>query len=302
MKQQYILLFLLFFSKVEPISLVYAFRFTEITRPTQLKIEGNVKERKIGAASLFERYSKTGQGSHDNILAGFFTALYVNQSKYIRLDWAYGNVTQTLFDGTCFDATQTDDLLITFGNAWPINETFTMTLSGVAGFPTHADQGLQFTQLGTGHYGLGIQVDAAYNYSANKYHSILMAARYIRFLPRGANIETDNCKIIQRFNLDFGNLIDLYLSHYSDWNQHKLEFAYNATFFFGAKFCPFNLELERAFHFVRSSFIGAYSYGFLLSQHPSSLILAFSYGFDHGKRITRSTAVVYAVAAFAYSF
>lgn len=302
MKQKCIVIILIFFvfSKTQSTSLVYSFRFTQITRPVY--VAPQTTEQKVGAASIFERYSKTAQGSKDNILAAFLTFIYQKKLNYIRLDWAYGNVRNNLVNGTCLNENQSDDLLVTFGKAWNLNTNFTISLSGVTGFPTHRDKGLVFTQLGTGHVGLGAQLDGAYNYSANKYHSILFAGRYIRFLSAHANIETDNCKILQRFRLKLGNLIDLYASHYSDWGKHKFEIAYNPTFYFGAQFCPPNEQLECAFHFVRSSIIAAYSYAFLLNKHPSSIILAFSYGSDHGKRPTRSTAVVYGVAAFAYSF
>lgn len=297
---------LLMYGRLQCVTLVYSFRFAEITRP-QLVQARETEVAAIGqkpsytdAVTFFDRSTKSAENNKFSTTGAIGTFLYYHTLSYFRIDGAFGRVGQKLVDGSCFSQVQTDDLLFTFGKGWDVTDKWNLTVSGLVGLPTHKNLGLVKIQLGTGHVGLGAQFDAAYLYSQNRHHSILTAARYVRFLPAHSTAQIG--PICQRFKVNFGNLCDLYLAHFSNWGKHKVEIAYNPTFFFGASFCPFNAELESEFHFVRSSFALSYQYSFLLGKHPSALIFILSYGFEHGDRPTRRKYLVTPAISFVYNF
>lgn len=289
------------FCSVECITIVYNFRLAEITRPSDLELPED-KAHWIGAVTPFDRYAKNAQGGHNNTAGALGTLLYHKNHVYARIDTAVANIIdrQTKNDPYPSNRTQTDDIIFTFGKGWVPQPRFRITASGLVGFPTHKDVGLFRDQFGTGHFGLGVQLDTAYNYSPKKHHSFLASARYVRFMPANACLKAPTFS--QKFRVGLGNLVDLYFANYSNYGKHQFELSYNPTFFFGATFCPFNADLERAFHFIRSSFTIDYQYGFLIGSHPSATIFVFSYSFDHGSRITRSTCILTGAFSFVFTF
>lgn len=283
------------------ITLVYSFRFAEITRPSDLQLPDE-KAHWIGAVTPFDRYSKTCQGGHNNAAGALGTILYHKANTYARIDTGFATVVdhQTKNDPFACKRTQTDDILFTFGKGWIPQPRLRVTASGLVGFPTHKNVGLFRDQFGTGHFGVGAQIDNAYNYSPKKHHSFLASARYVRFFSAHSCLKAPTVQ--QLFNVDLGNLIDLYFANYSNYGKHQFEISYNPTFFFGAGFTPPNQALQRAFHFIRSSFTIDYQYGFMLGKHPSAAIFIFSYSFDHGKRITRNTCILTGAFSFVFTF
>ncbi|MGC2310848.1 MAG: hypothetical protein WA432_04465 [Candidatus Babeliaceae bacterium] len=260
------------------VSIVYNLRISETTK--RQRLEQQFGYPFIAVVTLFDQWRNIKDGTHDNIGGGLGTFLYSTKSFYIRADFAAAHARESnkALD-LRFSRTQTDDLLFSGGYSRVLNKRTKMTLSGILGIPTHKDLSPEGIQFGTGHVGLGVQLDGSFVYSANQKQILMAATRYIHFFPRTIVFDINNQN--ERFDFHVGNLIDLFIANLSNWGRHRLEIGYNPSFLFGAKIYPAFDEVVQQTNFIRSSFYSSYKYGFLIYRLPSAVTLGISYGFDH---------------------
>jgi hypothetical protein len=260
---------------VQAVSVVYNLRIAETTR--RQAQESSQKRSSIAATTFFAQFREIHDGAHQKIGGAVGTYLFSPSNYYLRADCAVGHV-YTKKDSFHFSRTQADDILFSAGRSHAINERTRVTGSAMLGVPTHKDSALEGLQFGTGHFGLGVQLDGGHVYSKNFRHSIMGATRYIRFLNRKTTFNFNSRDL--NFRIELGNLIDLFVSHQSRFGKrHNLEFGYNPTFSFGAGLKPRLFDVQTSF--IRSSFYGSYRYLFLIKKVPSAISIGLSYSFDH---------------------
>jgi hypothetical protein len=279
------------------VSIVYNLRIAQTTRRQNFPSEDIFPS--IGAITLFDQVHKLRDGTHQNVGGGLGTYILMQDHSYFRAEFAAGHVRASK-DGLHLSRTQTDDILFSAGYNHVINDRSTVTLSGLLGFPTHKDFVLEGLQLGTGHIGCGVQLDGSYSYSPHQTHSVITAARFLHFFPRGVDFQIAN--LHEHFKIDPGNIYDLFIAHHSKWQNHILEVGYNPTFAFGAKIHPQFDDFNRLARFIRSSFYGAYTYGFKIKDHVSALVFGLSYGFDHIRTPVQNKYVVSAWVTWGINF
>ena len=258
-------------------SLVYNLRIAETSRQRIFK-ENAVKNKHnfISSVILVEQFRKQYNGIHNNLSGGIATLIYVKDSYYFRADFA---AAQVRVPQTHFSQVQTDDLLLSAGYRHQLNQITKLTVSALLGIPTHKDTNLQHYSMGTGHVGIGLQIDGSVLYSQNHKHSIISAIRFIHFAKRNAALTL--ARQTRCFELDLGNLADLFIAHYSNWGRHGFEFGYNPSFGFATSIKP---RLDAAVHaasFMSSSFYSFYSCGFLIKDMRSAVVFGMSGGFSH---------------------
>jgi hypothetical protein len=281
------------------VSIVYNLKIAEATK--RHVVEQQFKKPVIAAVTGFDQQRKTYNHTNQNIGGALFTMIYGHKPFYIRADTAVGHASENnKCIPLCDSRTQMDDILIATGLTHVFNERAKATLSGLAGFPTHDDTALQGIELGTGHYGVGVQLDGGYIYSKSLRHSCVAAGRLIQFFSRHA----DTCITGKplRFDIGLGNLADLFLSHISNWGTHKLEVGYNATFAFNTTINPPLPISALPTHFTRNSFYASYRYGFLMRTHPGAVTVGLSYGFDSTPKTIGMKYVVTSWLTFGVAF
>lgn len=256
------------------VSVVYNMRIAETTkRQTQSQ---EFKNYSLAAGVVIDQIRKRFDDHVQNIAAGLGTLIHVFGPFYVRADFAVGNV-RDRFCRIKFSRTQTDDVVLYGGYSHALSKRVKATVSALVGIPTHHDSGFQGLQFGTGHLGVGGQLDTSYRYTADMNHALLGAFRYVRFFPAIVDIST--LTINRRFSFNIGNLIDLLIGHSSRFGRQSVEFGYNATFAFGGSLEPYIL-LEDDIDFIRNNFYLNYRYFFLFYKHPSAVALGASWGFD----------------------
>lgn len=267
------------------VTVVYNIKISQTTRRFQsaapLPVDGEAHNT-TATLTLVDQWRETYNHIKQKTAAGLITLLYSPDGWFARLESAVGYVKNSypIPVNLIASRAQIDDIILSAGYGVLVYDRARVTASALLGIPTHCDLGLLGAQLGTGHVGLGVQLDAAYAYSPCKDHSLMGAVRYIRFLSRN----TPAC-IKQEpacFNLTLGNLCDIVCATHSSWGRHQWEGGYNATFAFGAHS---NAEEILAFkdqaQFMRSSFYTTYAYLFPIKQYMSGTSVGISYGFDH---------------------
>lgn len=267
------------------VSLVYNLKIAETTRRQALEQEQHPNYT-IAAIIGVEQWRKRHDGAHLETSGGLGTLIHVPTPFYVRADFAVGRVSQRvpLLDNKKFSRVQTDDILFSAGYSHMLGGKSKITVSGLLGIPTHKDTGFQAYQLSTGHVGIGAQLDAALFYSDDPGHSLMGAARFVRFCKR--TVDIDILTIRQQFEFELGNLADLLIAHTSKWGKHHTEIGYNATFGFGANLRPPIPDLENQLKFTYSSFYANYKYQFLINnKYPSVFAAGVSYAFDHLKNL-----------------
>jgi hypothetical protein len=266
----------LFVVQCQGISIVYNLRIAETTK--RQAFESQIIKPFIAVATLFDTNRKTYDHIHQNFGGGFGSFIYLKQKFFARFDFAVANAISRT-DNVHFSTTQADDLLFTAGYGFKISDKTMLSFSGLFGVPTHKDLGLQGVQVGTGHFGLGVQGDGSFTMPYNERHSIRPAARIVHFFSRTIGFE--NSLITGSFSFTPGNLIDLLVAYNIRFGRQRFETGYNATFLRNAKISPALDDIVARSNFIRSSFYAAYGALFLLGKHASAAGLAFSYGFDH---------------------
>jgi hypothetical protein len=260
---------------VYPVSIVYNLRIAETTKRQAL--EERHRNPFIMAATFFNQWRERYSGPHELITGGLATFIYSYCSLFARADFAVAHVSEKGQD-LCFSRTQPDDILFSLGFSHKFRERTKITLSGLLGIPTHKDLSFDGIQFGTGHVGAGLQLDGSFAYSKNGHHSLMGAARFVRFFPRPVCFAVG--ELTQLFDLDIGTIADLLIVHHSNWGRHRVEVGYDAAWGFGAAIQPALVEVIEKASFMRNSFYGSYRYGFLICSIPSAVTFGLSYGFD----------------------
>ncbi len=113
---------------------------------------------------------------------------YAQKNWFIRLDFAVAHLKRRseILSNLDQSRTQTDDLLFSGGYGFSTSERSRFSLSGLLGVPTHKPLDLPILQFGSGHVGMGVQLDNNYKYwSINTLRS---AARYIHFFKNNKQL------------------------------------------------------------------------------------------------------------------
>lgn len=271
------------------VSIVYNLRVAEITR--RQASDPKYTDPSIASLALFDQTRRRCDLVKQNIAGGLATYLYLRKRFYCKADFAVGHVRSDNIDGR-FSRIQTDDILLSLGYSKKISDRTKMTFSMLFGFPTHADTILEGIEFGTGHNGFGLQIDGSFLCSEKGNHSILTAARYIRFFPASIFYPINN--ICTPFSLDIGNLVDLIIGYNYRFNTSAFEVGYNPSFLFSATITPAIADVTNQINGIRSSFYGAYKHLFLRDKHPQGIIIALSYGFDNKPRIFKQILTAWA--------
>jgi hypothetical protein len=255
-------------------TLVYNMRIAETTKAKNRALVEPLPS--IGALTTFAQFRAHNNPLRQSVGGALGTYIYARKGWYARVNAAAGKVHAHACDIVSISRTQMDDILFTGGYGWRPSDQSSISLSGHLGIPTHNDDSLQLFQLGTGHVGLGAQIDGAYAY--NEAQTFIGAARFIHFFPRDVHLTLQ--EVNHTLTTYIGNAFDLLFTYQHTWGPHLLGIGYNPTFIFGAKLEPTlpafsNLKT----HTTTNSFFCSYRYGFLLGTHLSAIIFGISYGF-----------------------
>jgi hypothetical protein len=274
-------------------TVVYNLRISQITRQQVQQITGKQGDNVILFTNLFQQWFKFRCGIKQTITGTLVSYIQTKQSWYIKLDGALAHV-HNLFPCTELKRNQTDDILISVGYGIIPRENTRISFTGIVGIPTHKDTILDGIQFGTGHYALGGQLDGSQAYTVGRPHFLLWALRYIHFFPR--TVQFDDPTRPQRYDFALGNLVDVYISHQSNWDKrHRIEFGYDGIFDFNTRFCPSLTNVNVPTHFVRNSYFVAYARRIKQFNRPGALIFVLSYSSD---AIPRINGEQYGVALF----
>lgn len=271
---------LLIIPSLEGVSIVYNLRISETTK----RQTGNNPKRRphMGVLTLVNQIRKrrnTGELQH------IFCALAsINQSKkriYAKVDFALGRVQQQAPNFYCKRA-QLDDILFSLGYEIKASSTTKFTVSGLLGVPTHKDVGLTGIQLGTGHVGLGAQIDGSYLHATERAtHQLLGATRLIHFLPNQVPVLNQT----ECFKFWPGDLIDVFMGYHLRIKKHNVEVGYNPSFLTDTKILPVIFGFTDQTNYVRNSFYANYNYVFKIRDHFAGVGIGTSYSFDVRPRL-----------------
>ena len=253
-------------------SVVYNFRIAQITKQP---ITQTIKSRSASSMILvFDVYEQkyTG-GITDNFVGCMPSMIYNLKSSYARIDFAFAGITQKTKGCTTFCDTEPDDILVSIGHSFAINEQSKITFSGIAGFPTHPVYALQHVAFGYGQVGLGVQLDGIYNFF-NDFH-ILCGTRYVYFVPKNAFDTTQNS-----YTFSIGNVADFLIALKNSWGKHGLEGGYAGRWDFGSCVSPAFDDIVKKTNYQRNSFYLVYKYHFEKGNIAHRLLLDVAYGFD----------------------
>lgn len=258
------------------ISYVYNLKIAETTRrnTTQSDAIHPSLISLLGVSTLRTKYN----GLKEEAAGALGTYIYMQPDWYLRADGAAAHI-RYKYEGLTIARNQTDDILFSGGYGVGIGSTGRITLSGLVGIPTHADRSLVLPQFGTGHVGLGTQVDASIHLDGNRAdHLIQGAARIIHFFPRSSRLATDYGPIA--LTSYPGDLLDLFMGYQISIRKHALEMGFNPSFLFHAgTSSPLTAALFDHIY-IRPSFYANYRYIFRAWSFPMALGIGASYGFD----------------------
>lgn len=269
--------------QLAPLSFVYNLRISEGTRYPYERLRGAYLMNFTAA----NQHRTRNDGSFENA-GGIIGSFSYNRPKwYIRGDFAVAHDKNTVFTGSAQSGVQTDDILITFGTPYSFNKRARCTLSGLVGFPTHKDKSFIQSQFGISHYALGIQGDGQWAYYLRAddtlTNSLQAAVRFLHFFPRHTLIP-----IIPKpacFDFNLGNILDLLVSHRTQFERNGFEFGYNATMLLGATVEPALPIVSDKIKGTRSSFYAVYSHLMPLRDKAHGINVGLSYGFDHDNNL-----------------
>jgi len=279
------------------VSVVYNLRIAETSK--RQATEPLITKPFVLAQTVFEQNRTTYDGIHQNFAGTLSSGIFLKDTYYVKVDWAFGNAASR-FEALHLSRTQTDDIVVTSGYSFTLNEHAKITFSGLVGFPTHNDLGLQGAQIGTGHYGLGVQWDGSFTFAHHANHSLRAAARSVHFFER--TISSNLLGFNQRYRVAPGDLIDFLVAHHVNHDKHRMEFGYNSSFLVNAKICPDIEAVRIRSTYIRSSFYATYAYFFMLAGHLSGVACAFSGGFDHLPKKVGTQRVLTAWALWGINF
>lgn len=256
-------------------------RVAMVTR--RQKLDVTTEHPHILAGTAFRQWREFLTGAKQTTAGALGTYIYAKESYYLKIDSAVGHV-NTKTDALETSRTQSDDILFTGGYGHPIGTKWRLAYSGLFGIPTHRDVILELAQFGTGHYGTGVQLDSAYNYRGNHSNVIFGAARFIHFFPRNIQARDPRTQPLFpccNYKLKLGNLVDLFISHQTNWKQrNRFELGYDATFGFSSDVQPPIVDFAGSATFIRHNFFGAYFRHVPIGKTHTGIITGLSYGFD----------------------
>ena len=282
------------------ITIVYNFRIAETTRS---HLKTLIKRRKsIIALTTFAQFRKLLKEVHQSAVGGLLNYVYMKEDFYARISSAIAHVrtkTNNTLLATPISRTQTDDILFTAGYALTVHERLKVAFSGHFGIPTHKDTSLQALQFGTGHVGLGGQIDGVLHF--NEHQALMAAVRFIHFFSRDVPISIDD--VIREVDFSPGNVADLFFSYQHVWKSHQIECGYNPTFIFDARLSiPLPLVIEEI-NSTTHSFFASYRYGFLIRKtYPSAFIIGTSIGTNPQPESIGNTTIVTAWLSWGINF
>lgn len=264
-------------------SIVYNMRISIISR--QLLNYNDTSDRSDHHPHLFTE-TPFGQSRHYNegtreADGGTMNSyMYYQPSHYLSVDFAFARIASRNEELTVA-RTQMDDLLFSGGYGHAIKERGRIAYSFLFGVPMHRDYILEIVQFGTGHFGLGPQLDCAYHFRSN--NALFFAARCLYFIPRNAQqknpcLPSYPCNI---YKVRLGFLADLIISYTKTWHSsNACEIGYNPTIGFAESVSPFIAQFDNATTFTRHSFFGAYIKNFCINRTSNSFVIGLSSGFD----------------------
>ncbi len=271
-----------------PTSLVYKFFVSEITR----RYTPAGKSTRASQFSLFcfDIYASKYDTTKENATGLLATYLYQYNQVYAQIDAAFGHV-KSRYQCQEFSRTQTDDLLFSLGFSKAFSQKTAVTFSGVLGFPTHKDTSPEGIQFGIAHSSVGFKIDAVRQCSSQKDQKLLLAGRYLRFLP--SNISVTSGTASYKYELDIGSLFDLLIGYSFNFKRDGFELGYNPSFLVGGKLYPESASNEYI-GYMRSTIYGAYYHVFASGKHPKILSLVCTYGTEHKPKIYKRLITAWA--------
>ncbi len=263
-------------SKMYGASFVYNLRISETTKRQAFSLKS--AQPFSTTATFVNQFRELRPNIYLLFTGGLATFVYAQPSFYVRIDGAVARGRQ-IENNVKSSQTQGDDILLSGGYSYRFNDKVRATFSGLFGIPVHKDFLLQFDYaFGTGHIGLGAQIDSSLTYSPHRNHSIMTAVRFVHFFPRTTIATINNQNLPYKFTI--GNLMDLFIAHCSIVGKQKMEVGYNPTFEFTSRIQPNVPGLTHLINFTGNSFYGTYTRTFNLSTVLSAITLGISYGFD----------------------
>ena len=275
-------------------SMVYNFRIAQITKqPISDEID---QEKNMVMGLIFDIYKKKYNGQAQNFVGELSSYIRNFGLNYFRVDWAFANIKEQNSQAVNFSGTQTDDLLFTIGRDYHIGTNSKLTLSGLLGLPTHANNNLQHASFGYGQVGLGAQLDGIYNFNTTT--ALIYGTRYV-FLAKRNTRDNDNNQI----KFTAGNVLDLLIASKYNWDmKHGIEAGFTERFQFGAKSTPYNFIINNKSNYLSSNFYLVYKYKFLLENYQNRLLLNIAYGFDQSSKATNNKNIVTVWGSWSINF
>lgn len=260
-----------YFQNLNAVSIVYHFRISQITKQP---IFEHIDTKYMGIALFFDQVMKRYSGGLLKNFAGNLDAfIYSFKPYYLRGDFAFAYVLETIKSKLEFSGIETDDILFTLGRNYIIDGKAKITVSGVLGTPTHKNQFLQHAQLAYAQVGIGAQLDGTYKFSGK--NSFIWGLRSIYFIPRSA-LDAEKRKHI----FTIGTLSDILISWKYDWINHDIEIGFTERFQLGAQIKPSLDNILEQTNYIRNSFYLAYKYKFILCDIQNRITYEIAYSFD----------------------
>jgi hypothetical protein len=250
-------------------------RIAETTR-TRNTAFGKI-EPSVAALTPLAQFRGFETDFHQSAAGVLGNYIYATDDWYARINASVGRVHANSCTVGEFGATEFDDILFTGGYSWQMAERTRISLSGHFGVPLHRDYVGDLVELGTGHVGLGLQIDGLHAF--NEAQILLLALRALYFFPRDVTLSLNN-KTVHLSKFRLGDVLDFLISyqHIFDDPRHMVAAGYNLTYTFGTDdpTDPFHV---RTLSTTQNNLFATYRYAFPIKEHLSAIILGFSYGF-----------------------
>ncbi len=140
-------------------TLVYNLRIAETTTSRRFEEFGNLPW--VAAITTVGQFRQSRADVNQALGGALATLSYAQKNWFIRLDFAVAHLKRRSenFPNLDQSRTQTDDLLFSGGYGFSTSERSRFSLSGLLGVPTHKPLDLPILQFGSGHVGMGVQLD-----------------------------------------------------------------------------------------------------------------------------------------------
>lgn len=284
------------------ISFVYNLRISETTR-RQAPIQAFRPQVALLTFANQTRQRRAIQ-EYQHIFGVIATLAKFKNSFYTKVDFSVGRTRQYIA-GTSITPpffckrVQVDDILFSAGCKIREGKRVKLSVSGLLGIPTHQDNGLTGLSYGTGHVGLGGQLDGSYTHTVERgFHQFLCAARIVHFFPRIVPVLAQT----QLFKFWPGDLVDVIVGYRVRIQKNNLEIGYNPTFLLHTTICPNIAGFSEQANYTRSNLYANYARFFKIKDHGAGVGLGVFYGFDHKPRAIGFKNIVTIWGAFGINF